>query len=129
MSNLDGFKLLAKLEELDAYSHQAAMQFPKYERHVLCAEIRHSCNRLLRLTIQAAKRYHKKTTLQDLDIEVEILRGLVRKAHRLRYINHKKYETWARQIDEIGRMLGGWFKSQSNSQGVQRDTRCPGDGH
>lgn len=115
MAKLDGFKILAKLEELDAYSRQAAMQFPKYERHVLCAEIRASCNRLLRLTIQAAKRYHKKTTLQELDIEIEVLRGLVRKAHRLRYINHKRYETWSREIDEVGRMLGGWIKSQSNS--------------
>jgi four helix bundle protein len=114
MSNLDSFKLLAKLEELDAYSHQVSMQFPKYERHVLCAEIRASCNRLLRLTIQAAKRYHKKTTVQDLDIEVEVLRVLVRKAHRLRYINQKRYETWSRQIDEVGRMLGGWIKSQNS---------------
>ena len=129
MSILDGFKILAKLEELDAYSHQAAMQFPKHERHVLCAEIRSSCNRMLRLAIQAAKRYHKKTTLQDLDIEVEILRALVRKAHRMRYINHHRYETWSRHVDEIGRMVGGWIKSQGNGSGAPQRAQSGGDGH
>ncbi|MCK9514107.1 MAG: diversity-generating retroelement protein Avd [Pigmentiphaga sp.] len=109
--HLDGLKILTKLEELDAYSHKVALQFPKYERHVLSAEIRTTLNRLLHLTVTAAKRYHKKTTLHDLDIEVEYLRALIRKAWRLRYITEHRYEIWSRHIDEIGRMVGGWIKS------------------
>lgn len=111
--HLEGLKILTKLEELDTYSHQAVQQFPRVERHVLSAEIRGTLNRLLHLTIQAAKRYHKKTTLQDLDIEVEYLRALVRKARRLSYITDKRYEIWSRHIDEIGRMVGGWIRSVS----------------
>jgi 23S rRNA-intervening sequence protein len=111
--HLEGLKILTKLEELDTYSHQAVQQFPRVERHVLSAEIRGTLNHLLHLTIQAAKRYHKKTTLQDLDIEVEYLRALVRKARRLSYITDKRYEIWSRHIDEIGRMVGGWIRSVS----------------
>jgi hypothetical protein len=111
--HLEGLRILAKLEELDAYSHQVALQFPKYERHVLSAEIRSTLNRVLHLTVQAAKRYHKKTTLQDLDIEVEFLRALVRKARRLGYITPNRYEVWSRHIDEIGRMVGVWIRSVS----------------
>lgn len=33
-------KLLTKLEELDAYTHAVLHQFPKLERHLLCAELR-----------------------------------------------------------------------------------------
>ena len=32
--------LLTKLEELDAYTHAVLHQFPKLERHLLCAELR-----------------------------------------------------------------------------------------
>jgi hypothetical protein len=113
MGHFEGLKILAKLEDLDAYSHQVALQFPKYERHVLAAEIRQALNQMLHLTVRAAKRYHKKTTLQDLDIEVEFLRALVRKARRLGYITPRRYEVWSRHIDEIGRMVGGWIRSVS----------------
>lgn len=104
--------LLARLEELDAYSHQALHQFPRIERHLLCADIRGALAQALRLTVTAWKRYHKKTTLAELDVEVEMLRVLVRKAHALRYISDHRYEVWSRHVDEIGRMVGGWIKSQ-----------------
>jgi len=37
---LDDLTILTKLEELDAYSHGTLINFPKYEKFVLCAEIR-----------------------------------------------------------------------------------------
>lgn len=110
-----GLKILVKIEELDAYSHKACLQFPKHERHILAAEIRTCCNSLLRLSVRAAKKYYKKTTLQDLDIEVEILRAMVRKAHRLQYIDIHRYEVWSRLVDEIGRMVGGWLRAGNHA--------------
>ena len=107
--SISKLKILAKLEELDAYSHQVLIQFPKYEKHVLAAEVRHSLARIMKLTVRTAKKYHKKTTLQDLDVEVEYLRILVRKAHRLKYINDRRYRVWGSHIDEVGRMVGGWI--------------------
>ncbi|MCY1285986.1 hypothetical protein D9M68_303260 [compost metagenome] len=104
--------LLVRLEELDAYSHHALHQFPKLERHLLCADIRGALAQALRLTVTAWKRYHKKTTLAELDVEVEMLRVLVRKAFAMNYINERRYEVWSRHVDEIGRMVGGWIKSQ-----------------
>jgi len=106
--SLENLIILTKLEELDAYSHQAIIQFPKYEKFVLCAEVRQTLNSLIRLTVRTAKRYYKKTTLQDLDIEIEYLRSLVRKAHRLKYISTRKYEIWIKHVNEIGKMAGDW---------------------
>jgi hypothetical protein len=97
------------MEELDAYSHQVLIQFPKYEKHVLAAEIRFTLARVIKLSVRTAKKYYKKTTLQDLDIEVEYLRSLVRKSHRLKYINTRRYKVWSGHIDEVGRMIGGWI--------------------
>jgi len=108
---LDELRIRQKVEEMIAYGYVALRQFPKFERHVLAAEIRDTMWHLLRLVIVTNKRYHKKTTMQDLDAQLDLLRSQVRIAFDLRYVNLKKYETWARHIDEVGRMVGGWFKS------------------
>ena len=103
--------LLAKLEEVDAYSQIALQQYPRVERYALCTDIRQTLTTIERLVIVAWKRYHKKTTLHDLDIELEVLRMLLRKSLRLKYITPHKYEIWSRQVNEIGRMVGGWIRS------------------
>lgn len=108
---MEDLKIRRRTEEMIGYAYIALRQFPKAERHVLSAEIRTSCWRLLRLIVVCNKRYHKKTTLQDLDAELDMLRSLVRMAHELGFLGFAKYETWSRKIDEIGRMAGGWIKA------------------
>lgn len=104
-------KLLKKLEDLDLYAHNVTFQFPKSERHVLCSHMRDTLAKIIKLVIRCSKRYYKKTSLQDIDVELEYYRSLVRKAFSLRYINIKRYEIWSRHIDEIGKMIGSWIKS------------------
>jgi len=92
------------------YGHTALRQFPKAERHVLSAEIRRCMWSILRLIIVCNKRYHKKTTLQELDSELDLLRSQVRLAMQMKYLDFRKYEHLAKLNDEIGRMIGGWIK-------------------
>ena len=100
-----------KTEEMMKYGYIAMRNFPKQEKHVLCAEIRRTMLNLLRLIIICNKRYHKKTTMQDLDAELDLLRSQVRLSMELKYLSMRQYEIWARQVNEIGRMIGGWFNS------------------
>jgi four helix bundle protein len=100
-----------KCEAMIEYGYIALRQFPQHERHVLSAEIRLRMWSLMHLITLAHKRYHKKTTLQELDAQLDLLRVQVRLAKALGYIDMKKYETWAKLNDEIGRMVGGWIKS------------------
>lgn len=104
--------LMTKLEELDAYTHTVLHQFPKLERHLLSAEMRGTMNRVMRLVVVAWKRRQKSAALFDLDVELEVFRGLIRKAHRLEYINTHRLEVWMRHTNEIGRMVGAWIKSE-----------------
>ncbi len=106
--------LQARLEELDAYTHQVLQQYPKAERFLLCAEIRDAMNQMIRLLAVAWKRRQKAAALFDLDVEIEVLRHLLRKSHRLGYINLRRLEIWARHVDEIGRMVGAWIKHESD---------------
>jgi hypothetical protein len=68
--------------------------------------------RLLELVITCNKKYYKKTTLQELDVELDVLRSYVRLGFNLHYLPIKKYELWSKFNDEIGRMIGGWMRSQ-----------------
>lgn len=114
---MDDLKIRQKCEEMIAYGYVALRQFPKFERHVLAAEIRDAMWNILRLIIICNKRYHKKTTMQDLDAELDLLRSQVRTAFSLRYLDLKKYEIWSRHLAEMGRMIGGWFKSLRRAAG------------
>ena len=102
-----------KIEAMIEYGYVSLRQFPKQEKFVLGAEMRQSMWNLLRLVIICNKRYFKKTTLQELDVELDLLRSQVRLAKSLQYIDFQKYEHWALINDEIGRLLGGWIKSLS----------------
>src|SRR3989344_2499108 len=62
----------------------------------------------------------KIATLNQASVQLNMLRILLRLAKDLRVIDPKKYVILEGQIDEVGRMLGGWFratKSLSPSSG------------
>ena len=105
--------LQTKLEELDAYTHTVLHQFPRLERHLLCADMRGAMSRMQRLLATAWKRRQKAAALFDMDVEIEVFRGQVRKACRLQDITPQRLDVWMRHINEIGRMLGAWIKHES----------------
>ncbi|MGQ9779655.1 MAG: diversity-generating retroelement protein Avd [Bacillota bacterium] len=104
-------KIRQKCEDMILYGYIALQQFPKSEKHTLAAEIKRSMFRLLSLIIECNKKYYKKTTMQELDVELDILRSYIRLAMNLRFLPFKKYEVWAGYLNELGKMIGGWFKS------------------
>ena len=107
-------KILQKVYDMTAFAYEAITQFPKSEKYALGADIKRCIHSILRFAIEGQKRYHKKTTLQNLDIEIAVLRGLVRLAHERKFLPTSKYETWSGLNVELGRMVGGWIKSQAD---------------
>ena len=86
-------------------------QYPKSEKFALCTDIKHCMDIMLERTIEAQKKYYKKTTLQELDVEIMKLRAYLRLSHELGFLPMKKYEVWSGMVVEIGKMLGGWLKT------------------
>lgn len=105
-----------KCEAMIKYAHVAMRNFPKVERHVTHQDIRECLWQILRLVILLHKKYYKKNTLQDLDVEIDILRSRIRLAMKWGYLDFKKYEHWAKLNDEIGRMVGGWIKKMEERE-------------
>lgn len=103
--------IIRKIEDMIGYGYIVLRQFPKAEKFILGADLRAAMLELLSLAIRCAKRYHKKTSLQDMDIELQKLKGLVRISKDLGFSSFKHYEVWSGHLSEIGKMLGGWLKS------------------
>ena len=111
----DIFHIKEKIYEMILYGNPQLKDFPKAERYVLAGDIRKTMYTMLEMAVRLEKKYHKKTTLQDLDIEVDVLRNLLRLAKDPNlYPNQKPcldfhtWEVWMRKVDEIGRMIGGY---------------------
>ncbi len=99
-----------KMLELLEYGYVALRQFPKSEKFGLAADIKNQMYDVLRLIIVVNKRYHKKTTMQELDISHEVLRRQIEMAKNLQFLPFRKYEIMIVAVDEIGRLVGGWKK-------------------
>ena len=104
-------KILNKKYEMINYGYQDINQFPKSEKYALGADMKKCMHQILELTIVGHKKYYKKTTLQELDVEVTKLKAYTRLAKDLGFLSFKKYEVWSRYNVEIGKMVGGWIKS------------------
>ncbi len=107
-------KLLVQQRVYDMilYAYPALEQFPKSQKFSLAQDIKKCLDKIIRLVITANKKYTKKTTLQELDIEIAALKVYIRIATDLKYLPPKKYEVWSGMIVEIGKMVGGWIRSQ-----------------
>ena len=107
----DPLLILGKIEDMMLYAYPVLNAYPKYERFVLAADIKRCMDQAMERIIEANKKYYKKTTLQELDVEIDKLRKYIRLSYKLKYIDYKKYKHWGELVNEIGRMLGGWMAS------------------
>ena len=101
-----------KIYDMILYAYPALEQMPKSQKFSLAQDMKHCMDRIMRLTISANKKYTKRTTLQELDVEVAALKIYLRIAYDLRYLPSKKYAVWSGMMVEIGKMVGGWIRSQ-----------------
>lgn len=111
LTDTNEFLLLQKILDMMEYAYIALRQFPKSEKYALATDIKHCMNLILGYAIEARKHYYKKTTLQNMDVEIAKLRVFIRLSYRLHFIDMAKYDNWSMMVDEIGKMLGGWLKT------------------
>lgn len=108
------FKTLHKIEDMMLYGYDALAQFPKAEKFGLAQDIRHCMNELLGLAAAEEKKRSKRTTIENMDIELAKLQVFVRLAMRKKYISVHRFGVWSGMLVEIGKMIGGLLKSVSD---------------
>lgn len=127
--DFEPFRIKEKVGDMMKYGMPITYGFSRRNKE-LADEIRRSMLTMYRLTVKIEKKYFKKTTTQDLDEELAVLRHLIRMAADKDYSGPKyappltrhQEEVWSRMNDEIGRMIGGYIKSlRSRSFSYQRE--------
>ena len=103
--------IVKKIFDMMEYAYLALAQFPRSEKQAIVADVKRCMDRLLERAIEANKKYYKKNTLQEMDVELAKLKKYIRLTYRLKFLPFKKYKIWTEKTKEIGRMLGGWIKS------------------
>lgn len=101
-----------RIYDMILYGYPALEQMPKSQKFSLAQDIKHCMDKIMRLCITANKKYTKKTSLQELDVEIAALKVYLRIAFDLQYLPPKKYEVWTGHVVEVGKMVGGWIRSQ-----------------
>ena len=110
-----------RVYDMMLYAYPALEQFPKSQKFSLAQDMKHCMDKIIRLVITVNKKYTKKTTLQELDVEIAALKVYVRLAADLQYLPLKKYEVWSKKLVAIGKMVGGWIRSQREALEPQKE--------
>lgn len=103
-----------KYIELVYYTNNLLRKYPKSETFALVKEIKNSIYSGLRLLIYSLKKYNKNEKLKylnELDINLNILKIQIRLSYKYKYINMQNYQTWSGLITDICNMLGAWITS------------------
>ena len=82
-------------------------RFPSCQKPALCAATKNTCYRIIRMIIVTNRQRNKLPGWYDIDTELEVLRFHVRHACKRRYLSKRSYETAARKLVEVGKILGG----------------------
>ncbi len=105
--------LVHKVCELYKLFHECLKTFAKLERFTLGQEIEKTILEILELILSAGylPKYRKGETIRRASDKNDLLKYLTRIAYDTKSINMKKYLLIEEKALEIGRMLGGWIKS------------------
>ena len=114
-------KFIAFNKQINIYLNH----FPNSEKYALSQSIRVAVYRVFDLIVEGQKRYHKKTTLTDLDISFDRLKAKLLLAYHLEYFSfkdgktddknpttmaEKRYATISLMANELGKCIGSWIK-------------------
>jgi four helix bundle protein len=105
--------IVIKTYDLYKSIHIVIRLFSREEKYTLGEKIKEAIMDMLQLFIEAeySPRSSKIVILEKASVKLDFLKLLVRMSYDLKLINEKKYLDLESQLQEIGKMLGGWIRS------------------
>ena len=110
-----GLIILQRSKDLMKYLYTSFVKYPRSEKLEFVADYKKCLFQFLILIITAQKKYFKKTTLQDADVQLELLRMFNDLSYDMKFVDEKRYILVSEKLCEIGRLLGGWIRSQKET--------------
>ncbi len=106
-------EIYRKYVSLIAYTEAILRKFPKSESFALVQEIRTSLYtsfRYLMFAIKLHEKNEKIRNLNELDVELKLLKIHLRLSFCHRHISEKTYNEWSKKYTAITDMLREWVK-------------------
>lgn len=105
--------IFLKTYELYKKFYEYLPSFPRKDRYTLGQRCEVVLLDMLETIILASNlsRQEKLPVLRSASTKVDVLRVLFKLGKDLKIIENKKFVTFDRDINEIGKMVGGWIKS------------------
>ena len=88
-------------------------KYPRAKKFTLGDRIENAALDVLDSLIKATFSRARDQSLADANLGLDRLRFFMRLSQELRLIDLKKYEHSAREIDDVGRLIGGWTKAHN----------------
>lgn len=114
MNEVEELIIYKQYVELICYTEMILEKFPKKERVALVSTIKSNTYEGLKNIIKAYKVFDKSEklkTLTNLDIDMKMLKVMIRLSYKNKYISINNYTAWSKKLSNICNMLGGWIKS------------------
>jgi hypothetical protein len=102
--------ILMKVYDFAKKLFPATGKFPKNHRYTLGSRIEEKTLEIIELLTKAYYSKDKAEHLDSANINIELLRFLLRLSSDFRFISLNYYAMIIGDLDEIGKMTGGWRK-------------------
>ncbi len=109
-SKNEQYPVFKKWYEILNWIMDRAEKFPKSVRFSITNRILNISMDILELVIEAIYTKERSYILRRINLYIEKLRVFFRLSYQRKYINVRQYEFISKEINEFGRMIGGWAK-------------------
>ena len=115
--------IIARQYDLTKWYLNHIENYPRSFKFTIGDETVRKLWKVLELLIEARYDREREETLARANLELEKLRFLTRMSHDMKFISTGSYEYASREIDAVGRMLGGWKKLETKE--IRRNGNHP----
>ena len=106
------YPLFIKWRGLVSYLLDLSGKYPKNVRFNLCDRITNLSLDAMELIVEAIYTKQRSVPLKKLNLTLEKIRVLMQISKEMKHISLKQYHYIVSEINECGKMVGGWNKSQ-----------------
>ena len=110
---LQDLVIFEKVYQLVRWLYPTIQKFPKSQRFVLGQQIENISLDVLRGIIRANASRTKLPILYEASVDLDTLRILLRLAKDLKFLSIRQYAFAAELVNEVGKLLGGWIRSNT----------------
>lgn len=92
-------------------------RFPRRQKFLLGDRIQTTALAGLEKLVEATFSRNRGRLLEQVNVDLDKLRLLLRLAKELGYLDPRRNEHAARRLDEVGRLVGGWRRAHRDAEG------------